>query len=170
MLDQSLDHIKERWVEGFIEKGGFKVIVGMLQNSVAKCKAEGSIPSGQIEKDLWNLLIKIVRTLLTAAQLARISEPDLVVTLSRKVSQSASYPEESKGGEGEARRPVNARLIDIMTVFGGAMLEGFDLKVLLDLILEIIAIFLSRPDDLGYDDRFIIEQCVNIWISSVIDD
>jgi hypothetical protein len=36
--------------------------------------------------------------------------------------------------------------------------------------LQIISIILSRSGDLGYDYRFILEQCVNIWISSIIQD
>lgn len=62
------------------------------------------------------------------------------MALSRKVSQSAAHTEESKDENG--KKPVNARLIDTMMIFGDDMTEGFDLRDFLDLILQIVGIFL----------------------------
>jgi hypothetical protein len=47
-------------------------MVSLLNKITTKCKTEGKAPENQIEKDLWNQLIKIIRALLTAQQLAKI--------------------------------------------------------------------------------------------------
>lgn len=55
----------------------------MAKESYSK---EGGMFKAKIEKDCWNIMLKIIRVLLMSTFIARLPSPELSLALSRKMS------------------------------------------------------------------------------------